>query len=288
MKFMLNKISGPHYLLIASILAVGLVFANANITHAGDPDGVIGGWNIDNLECLETVNEDGTEKKEWEVIDLSEELQKIKDESVGNLEEDIAKLKTACHKLTREEVFRPIAYTKIEGKVFEFHPVDPTNPAESEWFAAPSQDVPVIATGIGFQIFWVSEPDGFFYFYKTRFGEGPIVLNLRLPEDAHPINPNILIESTGKDEVWTVFLGFYRGDIPPPNIDQLKTPNGNFLPFANTKFDGLIGIDTDLLPSVGGVLPQPPSLPVVALAALMLIVLPIAGVFQLRRSQSMR
>ena len=279
----INKRS-PFFLLFIIGLALFLIFAHTVDTHAGDPVNIPGGWNIDKLECLELEEEDGTLKDPPEEIDIDEEREEIKGRSQGDNNADIADLEDVCDDLTRKHIFRPIEKTNIEGKVFEFHPVDPSNPAESEWFAVPSHSVPVFATGIGFQIFWVSEPDGSFYFYKTRFGEGPIVLNLKLPEDAHPLNPNILIESTGEDETWTVFLGFYRGDVPPPNIDQLKTPNGNFLPFANTRFEGLVGIDSKLiLPGVGGELQQETSPFVIIAAALMLIVLPGAGFYTLRR-----
>ena len=282
------KLGGIH-LTWAVVVALILTFINIAHTQAGDPEDIIGPMNLDKFECLETREdpaegeEEGEEIDPPEVVDLSEDLAQIKRESRGDIKEDIAKLEDACENATNREIFRPIARTKIEGRVFEFHPVDPENPAESEWFAVPSQDVPVIAEGVTFEIFWGSEPDGYFYFYKTRFGEGPIMLNLRLPEDAHPINPDILIESTGLDETWTVFLGFYRGDVPPPNIDQLKTPNGNFLPFGNTKFESIVGLDGEsALPGVGGVLPYETPSSVMAVAAIVLIVLPAAGIFRLR------
>ena len=283
----LNKCS-PFYLFAVIGLALGLALAHTTTTHAGDPVDIPGGWNIDKMECLELREEDGSPKEEPEEVDIDEEREEIKDKSQGDNNADIAELEAICDNMTREHIFRPIQKTNIEGFVFEFHPVDPSNPAESEWIAAPSHSVPVFATGIGFQIFWVSEPDGYFYFYKTRFGEGPIVLNLKLPEDAHPINPNILIESTGEEETWTVFLGFYRGDIPPPHVDQLKTPNGNFLPFANTRFDGIVGIDSKLiLPGVGGELPQETSPIIVTIAATLIVIALLGtGFYTLRRKQA--
>ncbi len=285
MKTYADKLNRHYIIFLALIMALVLTFVDFSPTQAGDPDDVIGGMNPEKFECLETEEEDGTEKDPWEVVDLSEEFERIEKENPKSNDEFIAKLEDACDNLTREGIFRPLARTKIEGKVFEFHPSDPNNPAESEWFAVPSQSVPVIASGVDFEIFWVSEPDGSFYFYKTRFGEGPIILNLKLPDDAHPINPNILIESTGKDEVWTVFLGFYRGNVPPPQVDQLKTPNGNFLPFSNTKFEYIVGVDGKfMLPGVGGELPRQESTWVMALAAAMLAALPLAGLLKLRQN----
>lgn len=282
----LKKLPIPQ-LAIAVSIALLLALVNIQPTLAGDPEDIIGPMNPDKFECLETEDEDGTEKEVWEDVDLAEEWQRIKTENPNaDNDEYIAKLEDACENLTREGIFRPVAKTKIEGRVFEFHPVDPNNP-EGEWFAVPSRDVPVVAEGVTFEIFWGSEPDGYFYFYKTRFGEGPIMLNLRLPEDAHPINPNILIESTGLDETWTVFLGYYRGDVAPPQPDQLKTPNGNFLPFGNTKYESIVGLDgKSALPGVGGVLPQKSSTPVMALAAVVLVVLPAAGFMRLRKNRS--
>lgn len=287
MKGYYYKLRGPH-LIFAVVVALLLTFNNIAHTQAGDPEDIIGPMNLDKFECLETRGDstddepDGEEVDPPEEVDLSEDLEQIKRESRGDIIEDIAKLEDACENATNEGIFRPIAKTKIEGKVFEFHPVDPENPAESEWFAVPSQDVPVIAEGVTFEIFWGSAPDGSF-FYPNKFGEGPIMLNLRLPEDAHAINPDILIESTGLDETWTVFLGFYRGDVSPPHVDQLKTPNGNFLPFGNTKFESIVGLDgKSALPGVGGVLPHEAPSSVMALAVVVLIVLPAVGMYKLR------
>jgi len=282
-----NKLRRFH-LSFAVIVALILTFINIAHSQAGDPDKIIGPMNLDKFECLETRKDPAEGEDEGEKIDppeevdISEELAQIKSESRGDIKEDIAKLEDACDNATNAGIFRPITKTRIEGKVFEFHPVDPDNPATSEWFAVPSQDVPVIAEGVTFEIFWGSAPDGSFL-YANTFGEGPIMLNLRLPEDAHPINPDILIESTGLDETWTVFLGFYRGDVPPPNVDQLKTPNGNFLPFGNTKFESIVGLDgKSALPGVGGVLPDEVPFSVIVLAAVVLVVLPTAGIYKLR------
>ena len=257
--------------------------------HAGDPDGVIGPMDIDLFKCLEREDDDGNKVDPYQEISIDQEREEIKKESVGKYDEDIASLEKVCRKKGNDSILVPIEETKIEGYVYEFHPVDPSNPAESEWFAVPSQDVPVVAEGVSFEIFWGSEPNGYFYYYKTRFGKGPIILNLRLPPDAHPINPNIVIESSGLEETWTVFLGFYRGDVPPPDVTVLRTPDGNFLPFTNSNFDSyksIVGLDgKSALPGVGGVLLEQNSTTVSVLAVLLLIVLPAAGVVTLRNRQ---
>lgn len=267
------------------IIGVGIIFINPLPVYAGDPEDIIGPVNLDKLECVERRQEGDSNKEPFEVVDIDTEREVIKRKSRGDLVQDARDLEDVCIHKGKDSFLRAIAKTQIEGYVYEFHPVDPENPAESEWFAVPSKDVPVIAEGVTFEIFWGSEPDGYFYFYKTRFGEGPIMLNLRLPEDAHPVNPDILIESTGLEETWTVFLGFYRGDVPPPNIDQLKTPDGNLLPFGNTTYESIVGLDgKSALPGVGGVLPQATSPWVVVLASIMLIALPTAGMYTLRRN----
>lgn len=273
--------------LTSIIVGVGIIFFSPATVYAGDPEDIIGPVNLDKLECVERRKEGDSSKEPLELVDIDREREEIQRKSKGDLVQDARDLEEICIDKGDDAFLRAMAYTKIEGYVYEFHPVDPDNPAESEWFAVPSRDVPVIAEGVTFEIFWGSEPDGYFYFYKTRFGEGPIMLNLRLPEDVHPINPDILIESSGLDETWTVFLGFYRGDVPPPNIDQLKTPEGNFLPFGNTTYESIVGLDgKSAIPGVGGVLPQMTSPWLTVLASVVLIALPIAGIFTLRRNNA--
>ncbi|RME73676.1 MAG: hypothetical protein D6784_11555, partial [Chloroflexi bacterium] len=157
-----------------------------------------------------------------------------------------------------------------------------------------------------FEVFWGSEPDGYYYF-PNGFGAGPIVLNLELPPDAHAINPNVIIHSTGLDETWTVFLGFYRGDTPPPDVTQLKTPGGNFLPFPTLEDLELLSqcgymdlpnvakevmpvleppstvSPTVNMPNVGGILVQPLSPGVLAMAVVLAVALPAVGLWTLRR-----
>lgn len=273
----LYKLNVPH-LIVALVFALLPDLINPTPTQAGEPDEIIGPTDLLMWECIDRGEE--TDDGGFELIDIDEVRQRIIEESVGNYSEDFQKLVNACEREGDRVKLEVIARTKIEGYVYEFHP-DPANPGE--WFAVPSRDVPVIAEGVTFEIFWGSEPDGYFYFYKTRFGQGPVVLNLRLPRDAHSINPNIVIESSGLDETWTVFLGFYRGDVGPEHPDQLKTPGGNLLPFGSSKYESIVGLDgKSALPGVGGVLPQAVSLPVLVFAAILTIALPIAGVFTLR------
>lgn len=195
----------------------------------------------------------------------------------------------------------PIRDTRIEGTVYEFHPADPNNPAESEWIGAPSYFVPVVIEGITFEEMAPSDDKGN-YFFPT-LGAGPIVLNLRLPPDAHPVNPDVAIFSTGLEETWTVLLGYYRGDVPPPNITELRTPEGNYLPFftladyeklAECGYTGLPSLDSTgetnakdiqkaAMPSVGGIIPADQALAPFILALVLVIGLPAAGIFTLKQ-----
>jgi hypothetical protein len=198
----------------------------------------------------------------------------------------------------------PIEDTRIEGYVYEFHP-DINNPGH--WFPVPSRDVHVTAKGITFDIFWGTDEDGYYYF-PNGFGAGPIIVSMKLPYDAHPINPHVVINSTGLEETWTVFLGFYRGDEAPPDVTQLRTPNGNFLPFTTLEDLKTLsrcgymdlpdvakevlpdvpppetaGTDTIQIPDVGGTLPQDRPVTIMILAVILAIALPIAGILKLRR-----
>lgn len=276
-------------LIVACAGALLLLLASFNPARAGDPEDIIGPMNLDRLECVEKRQKGDSAKEPFEVVDIDRERRDIQQRSSGDLIQDAKDLEKVCIRKGDDAFIRAVAKTEIEGFVYEFHPEDPDNPAESEWFAVPSRDVPVIAEGVTFEIFWGSEPDGSFYFYKTRFGEGPVMLNLRLPKDAHQINPDILIESTGLEETWTVYLGFYRGDVPPPDIVALRTPDGKALPRGDTTFESIVGLDgMSALPDVGGVLGHQASPSVMVLAIVVAVVLPAAGLVTLRRYQSGR
>ncbi len=197
----------------------------------------------------------------------------------------------------------PIRDTRVEGYVYEFHPRDPENPETSEWFGVRSQKVPVIAKGITFEIFWNTDDNGSYYF--PNLGAGPILLNLKLPPDAHVINPNVLIESTGLEETQRVDLGFYRGDVPPPEPELLVTPDGGVLPFltlgdveilstcgyadlpslASSIIDPPETDSTDEpgMPNVGGVLTSTEPPVIIALAAALLVLLPVVGLLTARK-----
>lgn len=266
-------------------LAFLLTFVMANPAYAGDPDKTVGGIDVNHYVC---VTDDHL------VVDLDNDAAT---ESNGTLYYDrtktvnFEKLKEECKEA--EEFFdinlslEPVRQTRIEGYVYEFHP-DPSAPGG--WRGVASRDVPVVASGPGFEIFWGSEDNGFFYF--DYLGAGPITFNLRLPPDAHQINPNVTIITDGFADVTSgIYLGFYRGEMPPPDLTTISAPDGVPLPPANFTFDLTEEEDASLanvtgMPSVGGVLPRETSIFSIALAVILLIALPLAGAVRIRRSRS--
>lgn len=277
----------PIYLIVVAALALAAMVLAAPI-QAGDPDDVVGGYDINDFECLERGNDGDDDDDDNDgdfdtVVDISEPLREILRTSTGNAAEDVERLRGACDRLADGEGrLVPIEKTEIEGYVYEFVPGGEAD----EWIAIPRGGIPVVAEGISFEIFWVSEDNGYYYYYKTRFGSGPILLNLQLPPGTTAINPDILIESTGREETWTIPLGFYRGDIPPPNIEDLRTPEGEPLPLGDSEFYDFTGIDgRSALPAVGGIKEEGNSMSVMALAAVVAIILPLIGVVAIRRNR---
>ncbi|MCB0209063.1 MAG: hypothetical protein KDJ52_07030 [Anaerolineae bacterium] len=265
------------YLLIGLALSAVVALVFAAPTYAGDPDDTIGPANPNVLVCRR--------KSDGKYVNLENDA--FPGTSGGTIEFDpdeevnVSKLERECDREGGELEYA--AATEIIGYVYEYFP---SSDDPDEWYAVPRAGIPVIAEGIDFEIFWISEDNGYYYFYKTRFGSGPILLNLQLPPDATAINPNIRIESTGFSDTWTVYLGFYRGDIEPPDIENLHTPDGEPLPRGDTRFYDNVGLDgKTALPAVGGIKEEQQSMPVMALAAAIAIVLPVIGVITIRRNR---
>ncbi|MBN1994216.1 MAG: hypothetical protein JW953_16080 [Anaerolineae bacterium] len=263
-------------------------FFNVAPAQAGDPDDTIGPPNQNHLVCID--------KNSLLIVDLDSDAFEGS-ETIGffdpEIEVDVKQLEKDCEAAEDfERLFDPSAdftvdyfrQTRIEGHVFEFHP-DPNGPGG--WTAVRSRDVPVVASGPGFEIFWGSEKDGFYFF--NNLGEGPVTLNLRLPPDAYPINPNITVMSRGFAETWpNIDLGFYRGDVPPDDVEELRLPGDHPI---STLIPGDTILDTDEygnilgMPNVGGALsPDRPAV-IIILAAVMLVILPAAGILKIRRNR---
>jgi len=260
--------------------------------QAGEPDGTIGPPNNNLLVCatgdhlIFPLDSDAFGGDvDGEAIILME-LDPNKKVDVQRLENDCAEANERLKENGLDYHLRVeyLRQTRIQGYVFEFHP----NPdAPGGWMAVPSRDVPVVASGPGFEIVWGSEKDGQYFF--DYLGAGPITLNLRLPPDAHPINPNIVVMSRSFLDTWDVDLGFYRGNYPPPNVEEIvlppEYPRSKLVPA-----DTIIEVDEEtgqivMMPNVGGVLPLDPSVATLTLATLILILLPTAGILTVRRKR---
>lgn len=280
---MKNKLRNIFFLL-ALLLLPGIVLIEP--VQAGDPDWTIGPPNPNHLVCVE--------ENSHLVVDLPSDAIDFVGAIDPDAEVNIERLERECQEVEDRYRDRGFDYrfkleylrqTRLEGYVFEFHP-DPNGPGG--WTGVRSRDVPVVASGPGFEIFWGSEKDGFYYF--DNLGAGPVALNLRLPPDAHPINPNIIVMTDGLPRVWEVDLAFYRGNYPPPNIDEIILPHDHprrklIAPDTIAEIDEETG-DIVYLPNVGGVLPLDQPVAIIIMATLVLIILPTAGILTVRHKRT--
>jgi hypothetical protein len=160
--------------------------------------------------------------------------------------------------------------SRIDGYVYNYTTGAP----------APTKGMGVTLTGCSWDAVWGTDDYGFFYF--NNLGEGMTYVNLQLPPNGHPINPNVVVNTTGMtDTVYTVYLGYYLGDTPPSG--PFTTPDGKSLsgssPTVIVREPGSTA-DGAPLPDVGGTLPD--SYLVIGLSALLLMALPVAGLSRLR------
>lgn len=282
---------------IVALAVLVIVSSNTVPVEAGEPVGEVGPINPTMFKCID--EDDGSEIQLDTIDDIIQNDPTTETSSClanfdvvsdfgfdptdgGQLKGFLERAENECDDKGGDLV--PIRDTRIDGIVFEFHPTNPLDPENSDWLGVPSRDVPVEARGIGFQIEWGSEKDGTFLF--QNLGAGPIILNLRLPPDAHPINPNLVVKSTGREETLTVFMAFYRGDLPAPRIDQLFLDGEGTIPFTAPE-DIVLATNCGLpIPGVGGTLPQEKPFSIVALAAVLLVILPAAGLIKLYRASN--
>ncbi|HEX9923702.1 MAG TPA: hypothetical protein VGD99_13680 [Anaerolineae bacterium] len=273
------------YIIVLLSCAFLLAVVPLTPASAGDPDKTVGGINPNHYVCV---------TPDHVVINLDSDAVDSSGNFDPDIEVDLEELEDDCDRFKDSQDARVelLRQSRLEGFVFEFHPA-PNAPGG--WQGVASSDVLVVASGPGFEIFWGSEKDGFYYF--DYLGAGPVTLNLRLPPDAHPINPNITVVTDGFARVVTVPLGFYRGDTPPDDVEALRLPAGvtrfSTLPPADTIYEDFLvsGDDPDTgivsgMPNVGGILPSDQSVSTIVLAVIMLAVLPAAGILKLRQRRS--
>jgi hypothetical protein len=143
----------------------------------------------------------------------------------------------------------------------------------------PIKGMGVTLSGCSWEAVWGTDDNGYFFF--NNLGEGPAYVNLQLPPNGHAINPNVLVNTSGMTETYTVYLGFYVGDQPP--LGELKTPDGRSLTGINEQVVTLPPTTTpdgSIMPDVGGTLPD--SYLIIGLSAVLLVLLPIAGLAGLK------
>ena len=75
--------------------------------------------------------------------------------------------------------------SRIDGYVYDY----------TSGAAVPIKDMGVTLTGCSWEAVWGTDDHGFFYFHNL--GEGTAYVNLRLPPNGHPINPNVVVNTTG-------------------------------------------------------------------------------------------
>ena len=139
-------------------------------------------------------------------------------------------------------------------------------------------DMGVTLTGCSWEAVWGTDDNGFFYF--NNLGEGTAYVNLQLPPGGNAINPNVVVNTSGLTETYTVYLGYYLGDTAPSG--PFTTPDGKALTgsYAETvTLPPTITPDGTIMPDVGGTFPD--SYLVIGLSALLLMILPVAGLTKL-------
>ena len=146
--------------------------------------------------------------------------------------------------------------------------------------AIPRKDVGVKITGCSWEAVWGTDDNGYFYF--NNLGAGKARVNLQLPPYAHPLNPDVIVETSGMTQTYTVYLGFYLGETAPKG--PFNTPDG--MPLSGLTGAKVVTFPSPTpsgaeLPNVGGVLPD--SYLVIALSAVLLALLPLAGATELVR-----
>jgi hypothetical protein len=137
-------------------------------------------------------------------------------------------------------------------------------------------------TGCSWSATWGTDDNGYFYFDNLGFGVAHV--DVQLPPGAHAVNPNVVVQTSGVTETYTVYLGYYFGDTPPKG--PFTTPNGLTLSGGAAAGTPMPGGSTSAgapLPNVGGTLPD--SYLVIGLSALLLMGLPVAGMARMGKTE---
>jgi len=139
----------------------------------------------------------------------------------------------------------------------------------------------VTLTGCSWTAQWSTDDNGHFFF--NNLGQGTAHVKMQLPPDGHAINPDVVVETSGEDDTYTVFLGFYRGNIVP--AASFRTPDDQMLTgVVATPEPGATPSDGAEIPGVGGDFPDPYHES--WLSAALLLLLPAAGLMAVARRRA--
>jgi hypothetical protein len=163
--------------------------------------------------------------------------------------------------------------SSVVGYVYDFSTGPPV----------PVKGMGVTLSGCSWNTAWGTDDNGYFFF--NNLGAGLAHVNLELPPDGHAINPNVVVNTSGLTDTYTVYLGFYLGDKPP--VDSYTTPDGKPLTAVSAQtvtWEPTTTPDGALISDVGGTLPD--SYLVIAMSAVLLVLLPMAGFKELVRQHT--
>jgi hypothetical protein len=159
----------------------------------------------------------------------------------------------------------------IEGYVYDFTTGIPKG----------IKGIGVTLDGCSWTAQWSTDDNGHFFF--NNLGQGAAKVTLQLPSDGHAINPNVIVETSGEDDTYTVYLGFYRGNVVP--AATFRTPDDQMLTgVVATPVPGATPSDGASIPGVGGDFPDPYHES--WLSAALLLLLPAAGLMAVARRRA--
>ena len=159
----------------------------------------------------------------------------------------------------------------IEGYVYDFSTGVPKG----------VKGLGVTLTGCSWSAQWSTDENGHFFF--RNLGQGTAHVAVQLPPDGHMVNPKVEVQTSGEDDTYTVYLGFYRGNTVP--AATFRTPDDQMLTgMVETPEPGATPSDGASIPGVGGDFPDPYHES--WLSAALLALLPAAGLMAVARRRA--
>jgi hypothetical protein len=159
----------------------------------------------------------------------------------------------------------------VEGYVYDFTTGIPKG----------VKGIGITLKGCSWSAQWSTDDNGHFFF--NNLGQGAAHVTMQLPPDGHAVNPDVIVETSGEDDTYTVFLGFYRGNIVP--AASFRTPEDQMLTgVVETPEPGATPSDGASIPGVGGDFPD--TYHESWLSAVLLLLLPAAGLMAIARRRA--